>query len=166
MFDVSGSMSENDYPPNRLAGAIEAAAEYGKARAEQSPDDRIAVVTFNETAQIVLPLTHILEKQKILSAICQLKAGGGTDIAEGLKAAMRVFDMQPLAHRLRQAILLTDGDGGNPLPKATILKAQYGAVIDVAGIGGTPEAVRESLLREVATTDPDGFNHYRLIKDS
>jgi len=33
------------------------------------------------------------------------------------------------------------------------------------GIGGTPDAVNEALLRQVATTDPGGFCHYRFVKD-
>ncbi|HUT42812.1 MAG TPA: hypothetical protein VMW95_00640, partial [Desulfobacterales bacterium] len=62
--------------------------------------------------------------------------------------------------------LLTDGHGGHPVKIANKLKDKYSAILDVVGIGGSAEVVNESLLRKVATTDPDGFNHYRFIKDS
>ena len=49
---------------------------------------------------------------------------------------------------------------------AVMLKQRLDAVIDVVGIGGSPSVVNEALLRQVATTDPDGFCHYRFIKDA
>jgi uncharacterized protein with von Willebrand factor type A (vWA) domain len=164
--DVSGSVGTKDYPPTRLAGGIAATIEYTNARARHHPDDRIAVISFTDRAKILLSLTPITRKPDIIKVVSQLTSGGGTDIAAGLKAAIAVFDQEPVSDRQRHIILLTDGHGGRPVKTATTLKEQYHAVIDVVGIGGTPKAVKESLLRKVATTDPDGFNHYRFIKDA
>ena len=166
ILDISISMDCSDYRPTRLAGGIQAATEYISSRAAQSTEDRIAVVTFDTNARIVLPLTPVGEQKNIVAVIRRLKLGGGTDIAEGLQAAIRIFREEPRSDRLRQIILLTDGHGGNPISKAAELKERYGAVINVVGIGGTRESVEESLLRKVATTDPDGSNHYRFISDS
>lgn len=163
--DVSGSMGTADYPPTRLAGGITAIIEYINARAKESPKDRMAVVTFTDRAKILLPLTAITDKKDIIEVVSQLTSGGGTDIAEGLQAAMQIFDQEPAVDRQRRLVLLTDGHGGRPVKIATELKQRYRAVIDVVGIGGTPKAVNESLLRKVATTDPDGFNHYRFVRD-
>lgn len=165
VFDVSGSMGSSDYPPTRLDGGILAAIEYINARVEQCPDDRIAVVSFNDAAQLVLPPTPITHRDTIIRAIRRLTAAGGTDIAEGLRAAIDIFDNEPESNHLRHVNLLTDGQGGKPLKIASKLKEQYDAVIDVVGIGGSPCDVNEFLLRKLATTDPDGFCHYRYIKD-
>lgn len=165
VVDVSGSMESRDYPPTRLDGGILAAAEYVEARAEQCPGDRVAVISFNDAAQVVLPLTSITKKETIIRAIRRLSAGGGTDIAKGLRAAAGIFGGQQPSNRQRHVILLTDGQGGNPIRIAGRSKRGYGVVIDVVGIGGSPSEVNESLLRKVATTDPDGFCHYRYIRD-
>jgi len=90
---------------------------------------------------------------------------GGTDLAKGLEAAARLFEDEGSTGRRRHVVMLTDGRGGEPLKQAAKLKNKLGAVIDVVGIGGTPDAVNEALLRQVATTDPGGFCHYRFVKD-
>jgi len=166
ILDISTSMGCPDYNPTRLDGGIKAAIEYINNRLVQCPKDRIAVVTFNTKARIVLPLTPIVEAESAVAVLQKLKPDGGTDIAEGLQAAIQIYRNRPMSSRARRVILLTDGHGGNPISKAAQLKKQHGAVIDVVGIGGTHKAVKESLLRRVATTDPDGFNHYHFIADS
>ena len=166
VVDVSASMDEADYPPTRLHGGIQAAIEYVNARAETYPQDRVALVSFSIEARVVLPLSAIDAKEKIVPAIQSLRIDGGTDIAAGLKAAARVFGRCKESDHHRHIVLLTDGHGGRPVKIAKKLKDYYQAVIDVVGIGGSHSAVNESLLRRIASTDPvDGFNHYRFIKD-
>ena len=144
-------------------GVVSAPA-YFKERARQATKDAARIAGFTQV---------YIENEPVAAATCygltkgkKLKAGGGTDIAEGFKKAVDLFDDEEISKRLRYIILLTDGHGGNPVRKAKLLKEKYEAVIEVVGIGGSPSAVNESLLRKVATTDPDGFNHYRFIKDS
>jgi hypothetical protein len=93
-FDASGSMGYSDYPPTRLDGGIEAAIEYINTRSIQNPTDRIAVVAFTESARIVIPLTPICEKKRIVKAIRSLTSGGGTDITKGLEATIHIFDQE------------------------------------------------------------------------
>jgi uncharacterized protein YegL len=166
VLDISGSMGISDYLPTRLGGGIDATLMYTDTREEMRLGDRIAVVSFNHDAQVVLPLTAVANKKVISRALHRLKAGGGTDLAEGLRATVSLFTNGRPVGRCRHVILLTDGQGGEPLETAVMLKERFGAVIDVVGIGGSPEVVNEALLRQVATTDPDGFCHYRFIKDA
>jgi len=166
VVDVSGSMGDTDYHPTRLAGGIEAAVEYINIRAEQSPKDRIAIVAFDSSAWIVIDLSSITLKDRLIEAVRQLEIKGGTDIAEGLKKAYKIFKKHPDSTNKRHIILLTDGHGGHPVKTANKLKDEYSAILNVIGIGGICEDVDESLLRKVATTDPDGSNHYRFIKNS
>ncbi|HBG60692.1 MAG: hypothetical protein A2Y10_13175 [Planctomycetes bacterium GWF2_41_51] len=161
--DESFSMENDDFKPTRLDGAIEAGIQYVNSR--DNPDDRVAVVGFSTEANIVLPLTSIKNKGKIVEAMRCLRIDGGTDINEGLKAAVDIFNRETINSQ-RYVILLTDGHGGQPLETSAILKNQYYAVIEVVGIGGTPMVVNEPLLHDIATTDADGFTHYRFIKDS
>ncbi|MCD4831698.1 MAG: VWA domain-containing protein [Anaerohalosphaeraceae bacterium] len=161
--DISGSMNINDFYPTRLGGAIEAGIEYVNAR--KNLNDRIALVSFSTYAKIVLPLTNIKNKGRVIEVIRSLSIDGETDINKGLQAAVKIFS-EGISTSQRYVILLTDGHGGHPLKTAMKLKEQYNAVIEVVGIGGSTSAVNESLLRKIATTDVNGFNHYRFIKDS
>ena len=65
---------------------------------------------------------------------------------------------------VRRIVLLTDGEGGDPLAMADELKSR-GVVIDCIGIGPEPSKVNESLLRQVASVI-QGQCRYRFIKDS
>jgi len=165
VVDVSASMGTCDYPPTRLDGGIHAGIAYNDTRAKECPGDRIAVISFSSVSRLVVPLTPVTDRKTILRAFRRLTADGGTDLAEGLRAAVDLFEHEPPSGRRRHVILLTDGQGGKPLKMATRLKNELGVVIDVVGIGGSPSVVNEALLRKVATTDPDGFCHYRFIKD-
>jgi len=165
VIDVSGSMEASDYPPTRLDGGIHAGIEHAVTCAKQRPGDRIAVISFSDGAHVVLPLTPVTKSKTIQRALRQLTIDGGTDLARGLRAAAKLFENERQVGRRRHVIMLTDGQGGKPLKQAVKLKEELGAVIDVVGIGGAPSAVNEALLRKVATTDPDGFCHYRFVKD-
>ena len=99
------------------------------------------------------------EAEKILS-----RAGSST-------WAGRLLDSS--SHRkkgdfLQRVLLLTDGHhchGCEPLPIAERLK-QAGVQIDCIGIGGSPLAVDERLLRQIASINPaTGLPRYRFIKD-
>lgn len=165
--DVSGSMTWSDCVPSRLEASKQAAEGFARKRAALSPGDRIAMVTFNIHGRVVLPLTEIVQLDRILMSLSVLRGAGGTDIAEGLKAANAVFGediaRNPALARHRRILLLTDGHGGRPLRWATHLKGA-GVLLEVIGIGGDTSAVDERLLRQVATTDVNGLVHYWFFR--
>lgn len=168
--DVSDSMGSCDCRPSRLEASKNAAETYVRQRVGISPQDRIGVVAFYDCARVILPLTPIAKTQAIINGIKKLKVGGGTDIPAGLRGAGDILHQQAskdtTSHRRNKHILmLTDGHGGHPLRLARQLKAQD-VLIEVIGIGGNPAAVKEDLLRKVATTDDDGFTHYWFINDA
>jgi uncharacterized protein YegL len=167
--DVSGSMAWKDCVPSRLDASTKAAEAYIRRRAALSPADRIAIVTFNNYGRVVLPLTEILRLDKIMIHLSSLRAAGGTNIAEGLKAAYGLLAqdaaLYPTLARYRRILLLTDGHGGNPLPWATHLK-NAGVLLEVIGVGGNTSEVDAPLLRQVATTDAHGFVHYWFFRET
>ncbi|OHB49692.1 MAG: hypothetical protein A2Y10_05920 [Planctomycetes bacterium GWF2_41_51] len=167
IHDISGSMSWTDCQPSRLGASVKAAEAFAYKRYSCSPDDRIGLISFNDTAEIVLELTPIKQIELVKKHLKQLKATGGTDIAEGLKDAEKIFAGSYCGEiqRLKRILLLTDGHGGNPVTIAKRLKNQT-VLIEVIGIGGDPSAVNEELLRKVATTDLNGFTHYWFFRDT
>ena len=167
--DTSGSMAWKDCKPSRLEAGKMAVGKFIARRASLSSTDRIALVSFDSEARVVLPFTAISNRTLIHSAVTGLNAKGGTDIANGLRAAAGIFAVEPMAyfaaHRLKRVLLLTDGCGGNPL-KASMALKDAGVLIEVIGIGGDRTAVNENLLRRVATTDANGFTHYWFVSDT
>jgi uncharacterized protein YegL len=166
--DVSGSMTWKDVVPCRLDAGKKAAEVYIRRRATLSPGDRIGIVTFNRYGRIVLPLTEITRLDTILMCLASITATGGTDLAEGLKAANSLFAqdvaLNPTLTRYRRILLLTDGRGGDPLRWATHLK-RANVLIEVIGIGGNTCQVDEATCRRVATTDSTGV-HYWFFRDT
>ena len=170
VVDVSGSMGGTDCAPSRLEASKRATEAFCRRRAALSPGDRIAIVTFNNYGRVVLPLTEITRLDVILACLASLRVAGGTDLAEGLKAANSLFAqdvaLNPALARYRRILMLTDGHGGNPLRWAAHLK-NANVLIEIIGVGGDPSsAVDAKLLRKVATIDVDGFVHYWFFRDT
>lgn len=162
--DVSGSMGEAFDPGvTKIEASVHAGVNLVLNKFQIDPHDRIGLNTFNDHADVLLPLSPVgANKATIIRRLQSLKAGGGTDINEGLIAARDAFDW---THNdvVRRIVLLTDGHGGHPLRTAEDLKAK-GVIIDVIGIGPTPKAVKEALLKKVASV-VQGELRYRFIKD-
>ena len=64
----------------------------------------------------------------------------------------------------KRVILLTDGWSYSRVDIAVQMK-NAGTIIDVVGIGGTPNDVNEELLKKIASVI-DGKVRYKFIKDS
>ena len=163
VLDVSGSMSETyDLRWSKLDAAKRAVITLLLERSRISPQDQLALVSFDDHAQVEFPLSTLAtDKAQMIQAIQALQIRGGTDINAGLKEAGSLFDFCHNAKR--RIILLTDGQGGHPLRTAEGLKSQ-GVMIECIGIGQSPTCVDEALLRQVATTS-NGECHYRFITD-
>jgi len=169
VIDVSGSMGTEDCMGTRLSACKRAAKEYCNQRLSKSSSDRVAVIEFDTQGRVILPLTEIVRIECITRAIDCLGIQGGTDLAAGLRAAIKVFAKGGFARKssaaYKRLVLLTDGNGGHPIKLARQLKYDR-VLIQVVGFGATPFEVNEALLRKVATTDSTGFTHYRFFKDS
>jgi Ca-activated chloride channel family protein len=163
-IDVSGSMQANDVLPSRL----EAARSAARTLIDQLPPSaRVGLVSFNNTATLVAPLTT--DRATVQSALDGLHAGGGTAIGDGIEVALQ---------QLRQAgtsgttaskvpamiVLLTDGSsntGTDPQVAAATAKAA-GVPVETIGIGqrDKPTFVRgqqvdgvdEAALQSIAVT--------------
>ncbi|KAK1594092.1 hypothetical protein QYE76_016712 [Lolium multiflorum] len=75
------------------------------------PDDRLSVVSFSSGARRVTRLVRMTDAGKALamSAVDSLKAGGGTNIAQGLRTAARVLDERRHRNAVSSVVLLSDG---------------------------------------------------------
>lgn len=103
LIDVSGSMNYGNKLP-LLKSSFELLVN------ELRPEDRVAIVTYAGSSGLALPSTKGDEKDKMLQAINNLRAGGGTAGARGIKLAYQIAQENLLENGNNRVILATDGD--------------------------------------------------------
>ena len=103
LIDTSGSMDD----PMKLGLLKQSLA---LMLPELRPEDEISIVTYAGSAGQVLPPTKASEKDKILSALDNLTAGGSTAGAEGLELAYQVAKSMQADGEVSRILLATDGD--------------------------------------------------------
>ncbi|WP_413173599.1 vWA domain-containing protein [Anabaena azotica] len=110
ILDKSGSM--HGEPMNTVIQAVE------QLLAQLKPGDRISIVAFAGTTEVIIPNQIIQDPETIESIKSQLhkklKAGGGTIIAEGLSLGITEL-LKGTKGAVSQAFLLTDGHGDSGL---------------------------------------------------
>lgn len=105
VLDVSGSMMQRDFKPNRLEAAKTVADSFISKR----PNDRIGLVLFASAAYTACPITidHAV-LQKILTGIKISDIANGTAIGMGLGTA--VNHLRNTKGKSKTIILVTDGE--------------------------------------------------------
>jgi Ca-activated chloride channel family protein len=103
LIDVSGSMNEPNKLPllqRSLAALVENLA----------PSDRVAIVVYAGSSGLVLPSTPGTDKARIVAALENLRAGGSTNGASGIRLAYQTARENFLKEGTNRVILCTDGD--------------------------------------------------------
>ncbi|MCL4144443.1 UNVERIFIED_CONTAM: hypothetical protein GTU68_009512, partial [Idotea baltica] len=103
LLDVSGSMNSHDKLP-LLKKSLKLLVN------EMRPEDKVAIVVYAGAAGEVLPSTSGKEKDKILSALENLSAGGSTAGGAGIKLAYKIAKQNFIKNGNNRIILATDGD--------------------------------------------------------
>jgi Mg-chelatase subunit ChlD len=96
------------------------------------PDDRFAVTGFSDEARVIRPLGPRKVHERILQDILDIRPGGCTDIAKGLKSGICELNKAGACHRI--GILVSDGwlnTGHEPLPLAREFRRLH--VIELPG---------------------------------
>ena len=164
-FDISGSMTEKDFQPNRLEASKEVAADFVKGR----PGDRIGIVIFSSISFTLCPVT--IDHNTVLTQIANIQSGylqdEGTAIGSGL--ATSVDRLRSSTSKSKIIVLLTDGvDFGGTIPPdiARDMAKQYGVKIYTIGVGSEKEIdeVTNSALGTMTQRKKLEFNE-GLLKD-
>ncbi len=120
-LDVSGSMTQTDYYPSRLAAAKKAALTFIEGR----PNDRIGLVIYAEQPRTVCPPTF--DHRTLERFIQDADIGSlpdGTAIGAGLAVAVRGFNYSTTARRV--VILISDGeDTSSQVDPITVAQAVH-----------------------------------------
>lgn len=103
LIDVSGSMSDANKLP-LVKSSLKMLTN--KLRAK----DRVAIVVYAGAAGVVLPSTSGADKQRIISSLDNLSAGGSTAGGEGIQLAYEIAQKNFVKGGNNRIILCTDGD--------------------------------------------------------
>lgn len=103
LIDVSGSMRANNKLP-LLKSSFKMLLNNLREK------DKVAIVTYAGRAGVALESTPASEKEKILSVIENLHAGGSTAGAQGIKTAYQIAVDNFIKDGNNRVILATDGD--------------------------------------------------------
>lgn len=134
LLDVSGSMNSPDKLP-LVQQSMEILLNNLK------PDDTVAIVVYAGAAGTVLEPTPAKDKQKILSAIQKLQAGGSTAGAQGIQLAYQMAEANFDPKAVNRIILATDGDfnvgptGDSDLKTLVERKRDQGIYLSILGFG-------------------------------
>jgi hypothetical protein len=154
-------MDEDDWKPNRLAGAIESAVAYVEQLAREDSNACVSVIRYATSAEVVVPLTPCRYSEQINNQIRRIQTGSATNITSALMAA---YDSCSKSNGTNQVILLSDGfHNVGPDPRGISDRLKKYATIECVGIGGDPMSVDEQLMLYIASTRPDGSKRYRWI---
>ncbi|XP_010458028.2 PREDICTED: uncharacterized protein LOC104739388 [Camelina sativa] len=124
VLDVSGSMEgvKMELMKNAMGFVIQNLGE----------TDRLSVISFSSTARRLFPLRLMSEtgKQAAMEAVNSLVAGGGTNIAEGLKIGARVIEDRRWKNPVSGMMLLSDGQDNFTLSHSRVhLRADYESLL-------------------------------------
>jgi Ca-activated chloride channel family protein len=147
LLDVSGSM----LPAERLPLVKQAMRLLVDKLGEK---DRVAIVVYGGGSGLALGSTSGNEKEKILRALEELKAGGSTNGAEGIELAYRVAADNFIKGGVNRVILATDGDfnigvtNQGDLIRLIEDKAKGGVFLSVLGVG--TDNLKDSTMQKLA----------------
>ncbi|MET0407086.1 MAG: VWA domain-containing protein [Hyphomicrobium sp.] len=134
LLDVSGSMESEDRLP-LIKTALRLLIDQLQA------DDTVGIVTYASGSGIALEPTKISDKQKILTAIDKLEAGGSTDGADGIADAYRLAEANFDKAAVNRIVLATDGDFNVGVTDRDQLKSMIerkrasGIYLSILGVG-------------------------------
>jgi len=137
VIDSSGSMLAEDYKPNRLEAAKEAATSFVDLL---DADTNLGLISFAGTSFLEQELTN--DKTKVREAISEIDVinVGGTAVGDALILASNTFKIRQENGRAKSIILLTDGQSnvGIQVDDSADYLVREGVVVHSLGIG-TPE---------------------------
>lgn len=156
LVDVSGSMESADKLP-LLRSSLKLLVD------QMRPVDRISLVTYAGSTQVVLPPTSGADKATIKAAIDGLRAGGGTAGASGIDLAYRAAQQSFIDGGINRILLATDGDFNVGVSDTGQLKkmveAQRRTGISLSTLGFGTGNYNEALMEQIADVGDGAYSY-------
>jgi Ca-activated chloride channel family protein len=159
VIDTSGSMA--------MEGRLELVkAALGLLVTRLRGDDSVAIVAFNDSAQVILNPTSAAEPGAILDALNRLQPGGSTNAQAGLELG---YDLARLGHRAGandRVVMASDGVANVGLTNADQLLQriddEVSAGVDLVAVGVGMGNFNDTLLEQLADR---GNGFYAYVND-
>ena len=118
-------------------------------------DDRVAIVTYDNTAELVVPSTACSEKQRITQLIRNIQSGGMTALHAGWLMGAEEVARHKTTNSLNRVLLLSDGNANEGLVDRLEIKSQCAQLAD-AGVTtstyGLGHHFNEQLMIEMSSS--------------
>jgi Ca-activated chloride channel family protein len=163
LVDVSGSMA----PPNRLPLARSALKALV---ANLRPKDKISIVTYAGYTAVALEATPASDKERIISAIDGLGAGGGTAGAAGLALAYEQARKAFIDGGVNRIMLCTDGDFNVGVSSASELEAmvkrerESGVTLSVLGFGA--DNLNDAMMTRISGVGNGNYSYVDTMSEA
>lgn len=160
LIDVSGSMNSS----NKL-GILKTGFKTMVDELEE--DDRVAIVTYAGSAEVLLESTPASEARKIKNAIGDLGAGGSTAGAEGIITAYEIAEENFIEGGNNRIIIGSDGDfnvgpsSTDELVELIEEKRESGIYLTVLGVG--EGNLNDHMMEQIAN---NGNGNYEYIDNA
>ena len=141
-LDLSRSMLAEDLAPSRLTVARSVAREIGR----RLPSDRIALIGFARSAEVLCPLTLDRGSLELYldAADPSIFSAQGTDLGAAIQRATELFSEQDMARRV--LVIISDGEDHQPGAMASVAAAREAGLriycIGLGTLGGAPVPLR------------------------
>ena len=156
LVDVSGSMMSQDKLP-MVKYTLCTLAHQTRAQ------DRVTLITYASGNQVVLPATPGNQRQKILTALDGLKAGGSTAGENAMQQAYREAERGRVKDGINRILLATDGDFNvgitdfNTLKSMVAEKRRSGVSLTTLGFG--TGNYNEHLMEQLADAGDGNYSY-------
>ncbi|MBW7460409.1 VWA domain-containing protein, partial [Paenibacillus sepulcri] len=160
VVDNSGSMLETDPDNERYAAAKQLINN-------MDSDNRVAVVAFSNTAELIQPFVSLDtqdEKNSVNAVIDSLKpTDGGTDFSLALTEAMKTIEGKENAKRGTLVILLSDGFSESNIDQQLAAYQEQQIAVNTVGLS-VVDARGSALLQQIA--ESTGGSYYDVSEAS
>ena len=111
IIDVSGSMADSNPSTGKtlLSYAQDAAISFSRTLFALSPESRISVVAYDNSASVVVGLSGAEKRQQLYAGIRAMTWGGMTNTGDGFWLANEILTSGRIEGRNQLALMLTDG---------------------------------------------------------
>lgn len=163
LVDVSGSMSPENRLPLLKTGL-------SLLTATLRPQDRVAIVTYANSASVALPGTSGSDQRAILRAVDALSAGGGTNGGSGIQLAYQAAHNGFIPGGVNRVILCTDGDFNVGVTNRAELvrmvqgNAQQGVFLSVLGVG--QDNLKDATMELIADRSNGNYHYLDTIAEA
>lgn len=95
-----------------------------------SAEDRVAIVTYDSEAQVIVPSTLCVDRQSIIERIRQITSGGTTALHDGWLLGAEEVARQKTPTSLNRVLLLSDGNANVGLQDVDAIKSRCAQLAD------------------------------------